>query len=487
MNFHARITTLAFAAALTLAAPQLCAQQGQAPAAPQGNAFQAAANDIQQRLAASLAELSTLRAQVGDEQVAMNQELRDLEDKLLELRTSYQTVTRLLDSRTLDLGNLRTELEQRHTQANYLSTLFGEYGNEVGSRLHIAELQRYGQQLDEARLALENTTMSEGERFDVQLGVVETSIGQLEEALGGTRFEGRAVADGLVKQGTFVLIGPSALFRSADGQTIGAAEERTGSQEPTVIVYTDPEDRMAAAALATGSGGAFPLDTTLGNAQKVEAIQETWLEHLEKGGPILYPMGVLAASALLVVLLKWLGMLFVRRPAKRDVKLLLDLVDGSDYASAVEHSAGMAGPSGRMLNAGARHLGEPRDLVEEVMFEQVLTERLKLQSWLPFVAICATSAPLLGLLGTVTGIMNTFALMTEFGTGDPKVLSSGISEALITTEYGLIIAIPSLLLHAFLSRKAKGIVDHMEKSAVQFMNHVRTPEPIEHRDAVEIA
>ena len=147
----------------------------------------------------------------------------------------------------------------------------------------------------------------------------------------------------------------------------------------------------------------------------------------------------------------------------------------------------MAGPSGRMLSAGARHLGEPRDLVEEVMFEQVLTERLKLQSWLPFVAICATSAPLLGLLGTVTGIMNTFALMTEFGTGDPKVLSSGISEALITTEYGLIIAIPSLLLHAFLSRKAKAIVDHMEKSAVQFMNHVRTPEPIEHRDPVGVA
>ena len=69
--------------------------------------------------------------------------------------------------------------------------------------------------------------------------------------------------------------------------------------------------------------------------------------------------------------------------------------------------------------------------------------------------------------------MNTFSLMTVFGTGDPKTLSSGISEALITTEYGLIIAIPSLLLHAFLSRRARRILDEMEQSAVAFLNQLR--------------
>jgi len=85
-----------------------------------------------------------------------------------------------------------------------------------------------------------------------------------------------------------------------------------------------------------------------------------------------------------------------------------------------------------------------------------------------FVALC----PLLGLLGTVTGIINTFKLITVFGTGDVKTLSGGISEALITTEFGLIVAIPSLLLHALLSRKARGIVDQMEKYSVAFVNQV---------------
>jgi hypothetical protein len=91
---------------------------------------------------------------------------------------------------------------------------------------------------------------------------------------------------------------------------------------------------------------------------------------------------------------------------------------------------------------------------------------------LPFIAICAASAPLLGLLGTVTGIISTFKLITVFGSGDVKTLSGGISEALITTEFGLIVAIPSLLLHAFLSRKARGVIGQMETAAVAFVNQV---------------
>jgi biopolymer transport protein ExbB len=125
-----------------------------------------------------------------------------------------------------------------------------------------------------------------------------------------------------------------------------------------------------------------------------------------------------------------------------------------------------------MLATGVDHLSAPRDLIEEVMYEGVLTTRLRLQRMLPFIAICAAAAPLLGLLGTVTGIINTFKLITVFGTGDVKTLSGGISEALITTEYGLMVAIPSLLLHAFLSRKARGVIDQMERAAVAFANQV---------------
>jgi len=130
-----------------------------------------------------------------------------------------------------------------------------------------------------------------------------------------------------------------------------------------------------------------------------------------------------------------------------------------------------------MLAAGIEHLKEPRELIEEVMYETVITTRQKLQGLLPFISVCAASAPLLGLLGTVTGIINTFKLITVFGSGDVKTLSSGISEALITTEFGLIVAIPSLLMHAFLSRKARGVVGQMETVAIALLNQIaRTPQ-----------
>ena len=76
------------------------------------------------------------------------------------------------------------------------------------------------------------------------------------------------------------------------------------------------------------------------------------------------------------------------------------------------------------------------------------------------------------MLGTVTGMIATFKLISSFGSGDPKMLASGISEALMATATGMGVAIPSLLLHAFLSRKAKSILGSMEQTAVGFVNGV---------------
>jgi biopolymer transport protein ExbB len=467
--------------AVTFLAVALAAQQPQQPAAQGGDkpGFEQVAATTRKQLEESVAELAKLREGVTAEKIPLAQELRKLEDALLAVRGDLAKATRALDGRTLDLGNLKAEIDKRSDQVAYLSNLLADHGRNFESRLHIAELQRYDAPLDAVKLARENTKLTESELFAAELTVVDASFERVADALGGSRFDGKAVdPTGVVSPGTFVLVGPAAVFRSLDGNQVGTAEQRLGSLEPTIIPFTIPEDRAAAAQFLLGMGGAFPMDPTLGNAHKIASIEETWVQHVLKGGPVMWPIFALAGAALLVVLLKWLSMAFIRRPSRKLVANLLEAVKGGKREEAVEEAGTIGGPAGAMLLAGSEHLGEPRELVEEVMFEKMLATRLRLNGWLPFVAICATSAPLLGLLGTVTGIMNTFSLMTVFGTGDPKTLSSGISEALITTEYGLIVAIPSLLLHAFLARRAKRVLDEMEQVAVAFLNQIRKAEAV---------
>jgi len=127
-----------------------------------------------------------------------------------------------------------------------------------------------------------------------------------------------------------------------------------------------------------------------------------------------------------------------------------------------------------MLELGVRHAGDSRDILEELMFEKILSVRPKVERFLPFLSITTAASPLLGLLGTVIGMINTFNLLTIFGTGDAKSLSSGISEALVTTALGLIVAIPTLLMHGTLVRLAKGKLGQLEELSVAFINGVET-------------
>jgi len=458
-------------------------QDGSAPIVD-GTYMSAAAN-VKKQLDDALAELNALRERIAEQKIPLSKKLSELESELVSVREEYQKTSRLLDTRTLDLSNLRNEIKSRREETSYLSNLLSEYIRNFETRLHIAEMQRYSETLEAAKLAPENSNMTDQQIYETQASLVTESLERLHELLGGTRFEGTAVNDtGMVKPGTFVLVGPVALFAAHEGDEVGTVEQRLGSLEPAVIGFKEPADAQSAAALVEGVGGAFPLDPTLGNAHVIEETQETLLQHLQKGGPVVYPIVALAAASLLVALYKWICLMFVRNPSQKRIRTLLDAVAKRDRAAVKKAANAVQGPAGKMLQTGVDHLDEPRDLIEEVMYEKVLATRLKVQRFLPFVAIAAASAPLLGLLGTVTGIINTFKLITVFGTGDVKTLSGGISEALITTELGLVVAIPSLLLHAFLSRKARGVTDQMEKAAVAFVNQVskakpHQPEPID--------
>jgi biopolymer transport protein ExbB len=441
--------------------------------AQEGDALTRAQASIEADLEAAIDELDGLRRQIEEQKLPLARRLNELDAELVDVRARSQELQRTLDARSQDLFTLEQDVKARQGESDYLADLLSEYIRNLEAGLHITELQLFEQVLASAKDAVENPDVPRSEVFARQAAVVTESIGRLEAAIGGRRFAGRAIdPSGVREDGVFVLLGPAALFRSDSGEDVGTAEQRLGSLQPAVIAFDDPLDTAAAEALVRTGKGEFPFDPTLGDAHKIAATQDTFLEHAMKGGMVMIPIAALAGSALLVALFKWIALSMNRRPSKKQLRKLFDAVAEGNEEEARARVAKLPGPTGRMLAAGVAHLREPVELVEELMYEQLLSARLKLNRFLPFVAIAAASAPLLGLLGTVTGIINTFKLITVFGSGDVKSLSGGISEALITTKFGLIVAIPSLLLHAFLARKARGIANDMEMAAVGLVNQL---------------
>ncbi|NJB66677.1 biopolymer transport protein ExbB [Desulfobaculum xiamenense] len=120
-------------------------------------------------------------------------------------------------------------------------------------------------------------------------------------------------------------------------------------------------------------------------------------------------------------------------------------------------------PTCRVLSHVILHSGGTLVSMEKGLQEAILQELPKLERFLPTMSILAAVAPLLGLLGTVTGMIDTFQVITVFGAGDARMMSGGISEALITTQLGLAVAVPLTLVHHFLERKVDRIVADMEE------------------------
>ena len=461
-------------ALLITSTPALAQSDGESPPEvdPSPATFEQAQLELQGRLEQSVAELEALQSRITEEKVPLNEALLELQRELGEVRKEYAEATRLQNRSALDVSLLQSELDSLNQNSTYLSDLLSDYSRKFEAGLHISEVHRFEEPISAARLAAEDSDLTSGDVYRIQTELVATSLARLEDSLGGKTFEGRAVADGALEEGTFALVGPAALFLADDRLTAGTAEMRLGSMEPTLVRFPNPEHDQAAQALVLEGEGIFPLDPSLGNAHQLQAAKLGVRGEFEKGGPVMYAIFGLAGAALLVAILKWISMAFLRMPSKRKVQSLLEAVVQSDEEAATQRVKRIGGPVGRMLKGGVQHIRESRELVEEVMYETVLTTRLRLERFLPFVAISAASAPLLGLLGTVTGIIKTFQLLTVHGSGDVKALSGGISEALITTKYGLIVAIPSLLIHAFLSRKARRVTGRMETEAVAFANAV---------------
>ncbi|MDQ8207186.1 MotA/TolQ/ExbB proton channel family protein [Coraliomargarita sp. SDUM461003] len=429
------------------------------------------------KLEASLQELHALRESIQAERLPLTRDLNATHAKADELEDEVARVRRLKDSQSVELETLRERVTGRQREVDYVTrTLMPSYLANYEAALSVGELETVGESIREYNLYLENADASEADKLAAGLTLMADSLQQLESLLGGQIYAGNALTpEGTLLAGDFVQVGPLLYFGASDQSTAGFALA-SRSERADLHPLEDEAAGEIFTVLSSGSGQ-LPVDPTLGDALAVEQAKDSIPEHLVKGGVWVYPILAFALVATVVSIFKALQVFSVRHPQPLVIHDIIKHLRAGEKPAALELAKAQPQPTREMLVMAVEHADESTEMVEEVMYEAMLTTQPKLERFLNVIAVTAAAAPLLGLLGTVTGIIKTFRLMTVFGAGDPKPLISGISEALITTELGLILAIPALVMHAMLSRKVAGIMARLEKTAVTFVNGLSRSKP----------
>jgi biopolymer transport protein ExbB len=173
-------------------------------------------------------------------------------------------------------------------------------------------------------------------------------------------------------------------------------------------------------------------------------------ERVDQGGPVGYTIIVVSLIAMALGAYKWFS---------------LTMTAGAVRSQVRRKKASKANPLGRVMLAYENTNSNDVETVALKLDDAILKEVPKLEGGLNLVKVVAAVAPLLGLLGTVIGMINTFQAITLFGTGDPQIMASGISTALVTTVLGLVFAIPLLLLHSFAAGASKRVTQILEEQA----------------------
>ena len=205
-------------------------------------------------------------------------------------------------------------------------------------------------------------------------------------------------------------------------------------------------------------------------AQVDDGEGQTVFEHIDSGGAIAWVIMGLGAFGIVLVIIRAV-MLYLSSGNTSDLEEeVAGFVKEGKYAQAITAAGERRGSAGRVLSSLVTNLQNGVDDVEDVVSEALLAESRRIQRFATVILVIAAVAPLLGLLGTVTGMISTFDVITKYGTGDPKMLSGGISTALVTTELGLVVAIPTLLLGNLLKGWGDGIESDIEHAALKVIN-----------------
>jgi biopolymer transport protein ExbB len=193
------------------------------------------------------------------------------------------------------------------------------------------------------------------------------------------------------------------------------------------------------------------------------------LEIVEAGGWLMAPIIVCSVIAVAIVLERLWTLQSKRVLPANLAAQVWDWIQKNELDAKHIQQVHASSPLGQVLAAGLTYRQAPREVVKEAVEDAGRHVVHELERYLNPLGTIAAITPLLGLLGTVSGMIRAFTAITAQGVGNPTVLAGGIAEALITTAAGLTVAIPSLIAYRFLRGRVDGLVVMIEKEAIRFI------------------
>ena len=388
--------------------------------------------------------LSLDKAQQEKDLVASKAKVLELQQKLLDLNKQVDSKKKKLSKMTTTLNESEENGDITGNVVNQARLSLSEYGIKISDDNKTSNIAKLEQ------------AFSSASKLYVTLSSLQNTKGDFY------------LPDGKRVKGDIVKVGNIAAYGISPDATGALAPAGNGAYKLWNAVGSSDD----AKALYAGEMR-DPLDIFIYENLDKEADyvkEKTVGDTIEGGGTIGYIILVLGAFGLLLLVFRVLNLMKAGSNVDKITAIVVNKVENGRGHEALEAVKNFEGSTARVIKSLLRNIGKEREHVEDIVMESILNESSQIDRFGNFVLVIAAVAPLLGLLGTVTGMIETFDVITEFGTGDPKLLSGGISAALVTTMLGLIVAIPLLLLGNLLSGWAQNIKDSMEQSALHIVN-----------------
>jgi biopolymer transport protein ExbB len=432
------------------------------------DAMKRATADYGERLRKASDELNSARARIADEKAPLLKDLRLTEDRIVTAQSQIERLEAGKEDYSEQRRKLLMELDAARKNSAYMGTLAHDGMTAFDESLAPGE----GQLLSGRIQALEQKLDDESSVSTAQsaVDIAEFLLARTQRDLGGYAAVGNSLIEGnnQVIKGTFAFLGPETYFLPDDGTGAGTVRPRAGSAYP--VTYRLPSWKpQDASAFFQGKPATIIADASGGKALRLKETKGTVFDHIQKGGPVAY--AIIAVGLLSLVMigqkLRDLSLLAVDPPEV--VHGFLAKVAAGSPSQLEQAAEALGAPVREIFQVGLQYADSPKDILEEHLQSVLLRQRLHYERRLPLLAVIATAAPLMGLLGTVVGMVRTFALITVFGTGNAGKLASGISEVLVATELGLIVAIPTLIAHGFLAHRIQRNLSTLERYALEFV------------------